>query len=321
MGEQGSYFYWEPEAYISYDSGEGGGSILTHIQAEGEVTSTEEAYWYQSIGPIPSGEITVQGAFQKSWDEGFRGDINSATVRIQVEDGGLGWVKIWEHTSTFVGTDWTNFSGTYTVQNEVDNIRCRMRAEGWAGEWGIHESTTTINLWMDNISALGQIPASENVTIDPGSIRFNDHNIYYPDQTYVYEGGQVILEQEGSQMILESIHNMIDWERITEGKYKIGVKYPLVSGESSSVSSSGSGSVSLTRREDNNRSGLTENFTLFVETDYDNAWLEYFEEEVSEMPSGLARAGTNNGKPYLNVASGDNIIGYSITAENIEASL
>lgn len=321
-------------------------SIQASASGSGPPKSAENN-WSESIDNVRS-KIVVSGTFRKdlSWqlcDDDYSGSENAsvenASVEVMVHDTEGGWVTLFRDISRLQGdTGWSDFRASYVPEGKVDNVVVSMELEvsggqdgdyyfGWWGGMIVERNDLSARgeLWVDNVKARwAPLPENANykIRLNPGSIRFSGHNIYYPDQTYVFEGGHLILSQNGTETMLESNPSMISWERMNENRYRVKVEYPLISGENSFVSSSGSGSVHLTRRGDIHRSGLTENFTLVVETDYENAWLEYFEGEVSEMPSGLAKAGINdNGNPYLNVASGDNIIIYSITAENIETSL
>jgi len=158
-GGDGDYYVW--------DSEEGSGSVHVHVQAEGgEPVENLTVYWYQSIGPFEAGRVLkLNGAFRKYLEKGEGllrdGEITSATVRVDVRDGGS-WVTVLENADIppLGGGDnrdsgWVTFpENTYVVQTEVDNIRVWLDAEGRGstGIFGYRENPTVIDLWADNIS-------------------------------------------------------------------------------------------------------------------------------------------------------------------------
>lgn len=314
------------EASISYDSTEGNGSIKTHILGDGGTlwnpgsTSEEKAYWYQAIGPTSDGTtITLNGAFKKSIIDGG-GGIDNAEVRIEVKDGGS-WMTILEDT-TRSNMDWTNFpENTYIVQTGLDNIRCYMHARGTGGSWW---NDTEADLWMDNISASisdgsGGISASENVIINPGCIRLRGWNRFYPSQTFAFEAGHVILEQDESDIMIFPKDSMMSWNA---DNYLLEIRYLLIAGENSSISSTGDRVVKITQEEDNITSENAENLIVFIETEYEKAWLSYLEDKAEEISGPSVKVGIDNrGRPYLNISSTEDVIKYSVKEDKIKAEI
>ncbi len=301
-------------ALISYDSVEGNGSIMTYIlSAKNMDPAEEEAYWYQPMKSIsPENTITLNGAFKKSITNGG-GGIDHATVRVEVEDGEDNWVTILEDTGTTSPNGWENFSEvTYTVKNGVDNVRCYMHARGTGGSGG-GESDTTVNLWMDDISAMtGDVKeppaASEEITIDPGSIRFLGHNIYYPDQTYAFEGGHVIMMQDGVDQMVSSKQDLIGWE---DG---LKVDYCGVAMENSSISSTGSEALTVEwggrkRFPENEKWENAGSLRINFETQYKSVWESYLEKKAGDLNDYVDNAwgGSYENGAYLQIENNENI--------------
>ncbi len=159
--------------------------------------------------------------------------------------------------------------------------------------------------------------ASENITIDPGSIEFHGQNLYYPDQTYVFEGGHVFLVQDGTEIMISSSEDLISWAD------KLEVDTLRVGKDESSISSTGAETVTLAwgGRDRFPRDKKWENsnsFRINFETQYENVWKNYLGQKAEKIGEYVENvdAGVYENGAYLRIEN-DRNIKYFISATEI----
>ncbi len=127
----------------------------------------------------------------------------------------------------------------------------------------------------------------EIITVDPGSIKFDGQNLYYPDQTFIFEGGHVFLAQDEVELMLSSDEDLISWEN------SLKVSYIKISGKEYSITSNSTESLNISwggreRFPKNKEWENTENIRINFETQYDNVWMSYLIEKAENIENGSA---------------------------------
>jgi hypothetical protein len=122
-----------------------------------------------------------------------------------------------------------------------------------------------------------------------GTIGFESRNLFYPSQKYVYEGGAVILVQDGVDVMI-SKPTMIAVSDAENNKIRVDVNFLMVENknEMTSLNSTGIGTIeaycknsvyTVAPMDRPNR----ENLTLIVTSSYRNAWMDYLQDLREEL--------------------------------------
>ncbi|KXB05683.1 hypothetical protein AKJ50_00155 [candidate division MSBL1 archaeon SCGC-AAA382A13] len=181
--------------------------------------------------------------------------------------------------------------------------------------------TLTIDPGSDiNVENTG---VQEIITVDPGSITFVGQNIYFPTQTYIFEGGHVFLVQGEAELMASPNEELILWGDSLE------VKYPKVVGEEESISSMVTESVTLAwggrnRFPENMEWKNADNIRINFETRYENVWVSYLEEKAENIENAtiFAEADNYENGAYLQIFN-DNIrylVCATETGEDVEVT-
>lgn len=127
-----------------------------------------------------------------------------------------------------------------------------------------------------------------------GTTGFDATNQFYPDQTYVYEGGTVILIQDGVDLMIARPTMITVSETENENLIRVDVNFWMIENRRASSTSTGTGTVEVFCRD----SSYTvvpvdgpncENLIIEVWSPYRNAWRTYLRdlhEELSAMNIG-----------------------------------
>lgn len=104
--------------------------------------------------------------------------------------------------------------------------------------------TTTTGLSISTNSVDSGTPT--NITIKPGAIKFKGRNLFYPDQTYIYQAGHVILKQDDKNLMISPNDNLIRWGNNTNtSSNELKIKYPVPK-NNKSISSTSTETITLT---------------------------------------------------------------------------
>jgi hypothetical protein len=150
-----------------------------------------------------------------------------------------------------------------------------------------------VDLFADRFRKLS--PVFKEITVnfiggpEYGTIGFESRNLFYPSQTYVYEGGAVILVQDGVDIMI-SKPTMIAVSDAENNNIRVDVNFLMVENknEMTSLNSTGIGTIeaycksstyAVTPVSGPNR----ENITLIVTSSYRNAWGEYLRDMSEEL--------------------------------------
>ncbi len=119
-----------------------------------------------------------------------------------------------------------------------------------------------------------------NISLYPGHIQFSGTNYHFPNQDFIYEGGQLVLSQkEGNLILSEGDIFDLDKEEKT-----IKIEYPKLIGENIRISSSGTESLNFQFEERKKRTWKVENsFQLTIKTDYESAWKRYLQKKTDKI--------------------------------------
>jgi hypothetical protein len=116
-----------------------------------------------------------------------------------------------------------------------------------------------------------------------GSVRLRTLAKEYPDQTWTYEGGAVILAQEGKNVMYSKPKNMIVVEQMAGDNLKISVNYSMIKRLVGGAAAQHS--ITLTRKENmrtvDNRH--TDKIDVTFLSDYSQAWEAYFNDVKREL--------------------------------------
>lgn len=115
-----------------------------------------------------------------------------------------------------------------------------------------------------------------------GIIKFSSNNAYFLDQSYIYEGGAVIMDQlQGNIM---TIQPSLKSEIINNEEINLTLNIINVSGIEGKTSVSGYGTYPIKTIFSKSRSPIviTEVDNLNISTDYPNAWEIFFNKTLSE---------------------------------------
>jgi hypothetical protein len=127
--------------------------------------------------------------------------------------------------------------------------------------------------------------ATRNATvINCGTITYNSNNKYYTDQTFKYENGALILEQNEKAMM--KLYPSIQVSEVSSGNYIFLINAVEIQGAANTISSNLDGSILLKGKSfetlyDNYTSGNEEAFLLTVYTDHPDAWKIYLNETMT----------------------------------------
>jgi hypothetical protein len=116
-----------------------------------------------------------------------------------------------------------------------------------------------------------------------GSVRLQTAATEYPDQTWVYEGGAVILAQQDRNIMYSKPQNMIVVENTTGDNLKISVNYSMI--KRLTGGSMAQRNITLTKKENmrtvDNR--YTDEISITFLSDYSQAWESYFNDVAREL--------------------------------------
>ncbi len=118
-----------------------------------------------------------------------------------------------------------------------------------------------------------------NPTYNLGTMSYQSNNAYFVDQTYVYEGGAVILKQHDGQAIISPpFFDIINYTT----RHVINMSIVNIIGMAGKTSASGYGTYSIRT----NYSGYTDykaiakSVTIRINTDYPSAWYRYLNSTI-----------------------------------------
>ncbi len=141
----------------------------------------------------------------------------------------------------------------------------------------------------------GGVLSSKDVTY--GYLEFVANNFFYPDQTYFYESGAVIVAENEAWM--RSSPTLIYIENLPGGNIFVKVSKIQISGDGSSVSGSGFAKVEISvndyiRKPIRLSTEVVENFSKYTHRKTRDAWENYLEtrkEELNEEGYTVSRDG------------------------------
>lgn len=116
------------------------------------------------------------------------------------------------------------------------------------------------------------------------SLRFDAVNLYLPSQTYAFEGGGVVLVQDGAES-MSSKPNLVTAWTVDAGKIGVIVHYIWIEQSEFSVSSRGTRTVGITCTGYTEKQKNRENVVVDLggKVRYENAWRRYLEEVEGEL--------------------------------------
>ena len=145
--------------------------------------------------------------------------------------------------------------------------------------------------------------ATENATvINCGTIAYNSNNKYCMDQTFKYENGALILEQNEKAVMKH--YPSIRVSKVSSGNYTFLINAVEIQGVANTISSNLDGSILLKGKSyetlyDSDISGNESSFLLTVYTDHPAAWEIYLNETMTgagleaDTDYALDRIGSN----------------------------
>lgn len=215
-----------------------------------------------------------------------------------------------DDTETTINVDYCALEGTSTAYTDVKVYTRTGSTEnaydgtwsGWSSATNGEEIQSPNNQYIQYRVEL----SSEDETVTPafrrvslsylgagtensssGTVSFRPYNLVYPDQTYVYEEDAVIMLQEGKNLMI-SHPSLISTSEASGDLIEVRVHRFIISGVSSSISTTGSAGIEVTKLssrevvaplEGPNR----EEVVLEVSSDYRNSWRDYLEEEEKKL--------------------------------------
>lgn len=119
-----------------------------------------------------------------------------------------------------------------------------------------------------------------------GYLEFAAANFFYPDQTYIYESGGVIVSENKSWM--RSGPSLIYVENLRGNRIFVKVNKIQVQGDDSSMSGSGGAKVEITIEDYISKPNriltkVVENFADYTHRKTETAWENYLEERKNEL--------------------------------------
>ncbi|MDY6957973.1 MAG: hypothetical protein SVK08_02335 [Halobacteriota archaeon] len=115
--------------------------------------------------------------------------------------------------------------------------------------------------------------------LDLGSIELESSNLYEVDRTYIYENGALILSQMNRSIMV--MMAPITLNKYNNGTNRLTVQLLNMSLKNSSIGSSGIEEIVFTYESSTVRfQGLTNNVSLSIATDYQDAWKEFFSDRA-----------------------------------------
>jgi hypothetical protein len=132
------------------------------------------------------------------------------------------------------------------------------------------------------------INSSSNFSYPLGIIKYSSKNVYYLDQSYIYEAGSVILNQsEGNVMSIKPFSAINNGDVVT-----ITFAIVNISGVGGSISAGGYGTNPIQTEFVSNASVLMNNIkNITITTNYPNAWHQAFKSTL--ITSANLTYGTN----------------------------
>ena len=119
-----------------------------------------------------------------------------------------------------------------------------------------------------------------NISLYPGHLQFSGTNYHFPNQDFIYESNQLILNQKEGHLILSKGGIF----KLNEEEKTIEVEYPKLIGENIRISSSGTESLNFQFEKRKKETWTVENtFQLTIETDYESGWEKYLQGEVDKI--------------------------------------
>lgn len=120
-----------------------------------------------------------------------------------------------------------------------------------------------------------------------GDIRFDIKNYYYPDQTWAYESGAVILIQDNVS-VMESPPGMVVVREIGDNKIEIYFNTIRIRGLDDSISGTGTSTIraSILSWHYPIEKDLRENVTIRIRSSYTRAWKQYLQDLYEMLDAG-----------------------------------
>ena len=135
---------------------------------------------------------------------------------------------------------------------------------------------------------LSVVQASDEIY---GALEFSAWNQYYPSQTYVLEGGGVIVVQEGAAAMISSPAMITAWDLGNEN-IRVNIDHLVIIGDDSWAAKTGTGTVEITcvssryevAPEDGpNRGEVVVNLENRIRPGHEQAWSRYLKEVAEKF--------------------------------------
>ncbi|MFP4006224.1 MAG: InlB B-repeat-containing protein [Candidatus Hadarchaeia archaeon] len=290
-------------------------------------------------------EVTIEAISDEGWGfENWTGDVTSEDKEITLTMDSnksirANFVELHDLTVETVG------EGEVTVSLEDENVAVTdentltgiedgtevglfAEADGgwvfhkWTGD--LESGNTEENISMDGDKEVVARFAREKLELQsrPGSVEFIASNMQYVDQRHVYEGGHLILIQDGRGLILESS----DVFELNGGENRISIGYPRISGRNRSISSSRDESIDVTYEDRvENFWHVSENFRIEIETKYAGVWEDDYlvgvrEDIAEEFDVEEVEVGSDDQIVWLEVNGIGDFITFEITEKVVRVS-
>ncbi|MFW5933013.1 MAG: InlB B-repeat-containing protein, partial [Candidatus Hadarchaeota archaeon] len=290
-------------------------------------------------------EVTIEAISDEGWGfENWTGDVTSEDKEITLTMDSnksirANFVELHDLTVETVG------EGEVTVSLEDENVAVTdentltgiedgtevglvAEADGgwvfhkWTGD--LESGNTEENISMDGDKEVVARFAREELELQsrPGSVEVIASNMQYVDQRHVYEGGHLILIQDGRGLILESS----DVFELNGGENRISIGYPRISGRNRSISSSRDESIDVTYEDRvENFWHVSENFRIEIETKYAGVWEDDYlvgvrEDIAEEFDVEEVEVGSDDQIVWLEVNGIGDFITFEITEKVVRVS-
>lgn len=188
---------------------------------------------------------------------------------------------------SYLSYEWTQSEAEHmrSVRESFIEIKSIVEsmAEGESGSVEIEMSIEKTPLFSGGVGQAGVLSAS-NLENMFNLMRFSAKSLHFPHQTYGFEGGGVVLIQDGIEFMSSKPNLITAWEENAD-KIGVNVHYIWIEQSEFAVSSREMRTVEITCTSYETRQENRENVVVDLggKVRYENAWRKYLEEENKKL--------------------------------------